>query len=235
MRLWQDFKTEQNGQIHDDFADVASMWVRNQCIKLQSVFSSGSLNEWLFFSCYDSFSVSESSTKVSGLPHVTDPQLHDGRNAILFHLHLHLLVVQVLQVHCNNSVQTLRTGSNSKALVSIDCCRGQAPIRKFRDPRDSETELLHSAIQLSDNGLNLCGASRHASDVGGRLSASFPLLNNYTLIRSVFVISVNGSYILQTNFSTMLSAVSSPQPNLVSSWLVCFNAFHAVTLPCPAN
>ena len=52
---------------------------RNHCIKLQSVFS----------------------------PHVTDPQSHDGMlftylftlHVILFYLHLHLLVVQVLQVH----------------------------------------------------------------------------------------------------------------------------------------
>ena len=44
-------------------------------------------------------------------------------------------------------------------------------------------------------------------------------------------------YILQTNISTLLivSSVSSPQPKLVSSWLYCLNAFHAVTLPCLAN
>ena len=46
------------------------------------------------FSFYDSSSVLESSTKVSGLPHVTDPQPHDGIHVILFYLHLHLLVVR---------------------------------------------------------------------------------------------------------------------------------------------
>ena len=66
----------------------------------------------IFFSCYDSSSVSESSNKVIGLPHVTDPQLHDGIHVILFYLDLHLLVEQVLQVHCHNSVHTLGTGSN---------------------------------------------------------------------------------------------------------------------------
>ena len=122
-------------------------------------------------------------------------QPHNGMHVILFYLHLHLFVVQILRVHCNNSV---------------DSCRGQTPIHKFRDPCIPETELWHSAIHLSDNGLNL------ASDVGGSLSASFPLLNKYTLIWSIFVISVNGSYILQTNFSTLVSvsSVSSPQPKL---------------------
>ena len=67
-----------------------------------------------FFSCYDSSSILESSTKFSGLPHVTDPQSHDGMHIVLFYLHLHLLVVQVLQVHCNNSVHILGRGSNSK-------------------------------------------------------------------------------------------------------------------------
>ena len=66
------------------------------------------------FSCYDSSSISESSTKFSGVLHVTDPQSHDGMHVILFYLHLYLLVVQVLQVHCNNSVHTLGRGSNSK-------------------------------------------------------------------------------------------------------------------------
>ena len=62
-------------------------------------------------SCYDSSSVSESPTKFSGLP-----QPHDGMLIIFFFFfHLHHLVVQVLQVHCNNSVKTLGTGSNSKS------------------------------------------------------------------------------------------------------------------------
>ena len=39
---------------------------------------------------------------------------HDGMHVILFYLHLHLLVVQVLQVYFNNSVETLGTCSNSK-------------------------------------------------------------------------------------------------------------------------
>ena len=70
----------------------------------------------MFFSCYDSSSVSESPTKFTGLPHVTEPKPHDGMQVILFYLHLHLLVVQVLQVHGNTSVQTLGTGSNSKKI-----------------------------------------------------------------------------------------------------------------------
>ena len=69
-----------------------------------------------FFSCYDS-SVSVSSIKVSGLPHVTDPQEHDGMQVLLFYLHLLFLVLQVLQVHCKNSVQTFWTSSNSKSFA----------------------------------------------------------------------------------------------------------------------
>ena len=37
------------------------------------------------------------------------------------------------------------------------------------------------------------------------------------------------------NIAECVSSVSSPQPKLVSSWLFCINALHAVTLPCPAN
>ena len=59
-------------------------------------------------------------------------------------------------MHCNNSVQTLGTGSNSKSFGFNDCCSGQAPIHKFHDPFVPETELWRSAIQLSDDGLDLC-------------------------------------------------------------------------------
>ena len=48
----------------------------------------------------------------------------------------------------------------ANALVSIDFCRGQAPIHKFRNHCVPETELWHLAIPLSDNGLDLCGTSR---------------------------------------------------------------------------
>ena len=47
----------------------------------------------------------------------------------------------------------------AKALVSIDCSRDHAPVHKFRDPCDPEMPLWHLAIQLSDNGLDLYGAS----------------------------------------------------------------------------
>ena len=53
--------------------------------------------------------------KVSGLPHVTDPQSLDGIHLILLYLHLELLVIQVLHVHCNNPLKTLGTGSNTKS------------------------------------------------------------------------------------------------------------------------
>ena len=52
--------------------------------------------------------------KFSGLLHITDPRPHDGMHVLLFYLHLHILVVQILQVHGNNSVQTLENGSNGK-------------------------------------------------------------------------------------------------------------------------
>ena len=73
----------------------------------------------MFFSCYDSSSVSDSqsSTKFNVLPNVTDLQAHDGMHVILLYLHLHLLVEQDSQVHCNNSIQTLGTGSNSKSFI----------------------------------------------------------------------------------------------------------------------
>ena len=59
------------------------------------------------------------------------------------------------------------------------------------------------------------------------MSASFPLLNKYALIWSIFVISVNGSYILQTNSQ-------SPVAQHSLNWSAA-GCFHAVTLPCPAN
>ena len=48
---------------------------------------------------------------------------------------------------------------------------------------------------------------------------------------------VDGSSILQTNFSTLTtdSFVSFPYHKPVSDWLLVSNAFHAATLLCPAN
>ena len=63
----------------------------------------------------------------------------------------------------------------------------------------------------------------------------FALLNKYALIWSIFVISINGSYILQTPNAAECFFCRSSQPKLVSSRLLCLNAFHVVTLPCPAN
>ena len=45
-------------------------------------------------------------------------------------------------------------------LVSFNCSRCQAPIHKFWDRSVLETKIWHLAIQLSDNGLDLHGASR---------------------------------------------------------------------------
>ena len=71
-----------------------------------------------------------------------------------------------------NALQQLRT---LKALVSIDCCHSR-DFHKFRDPCVLETELWYSGIQLSDNGLDLRYEELQASDVGGRLYASFSLI-----------------------------------------------------------
>ena len=105
------------------------------------------------FCCFDSSSVSESSTKVSRLPYVTDPQPQDGVQVILFDRHLHLVVVRA--GFATTSRKLSGQVLTAKALVSIDCCSGQAPTHKFRDPCVPETELWHSSIQLSDNGLDL--------------------------------------------------------------------------------
>ena len=129
---------------------------------------------------YDSSSVSEFSKTFSGLlhVHVTDPQLYDG-------MHVSHDMTQLTKWLCaqrrlrsawasaqsdQSSVSAWRNlgalathwahSEDSYDLVSLDCNRVQAPIHKFRDPCVPETELWHLVIQLPDNGLDLCGASR---------------------------------------------------------------------------
>ena len=149
------------------------------------------------FSCYDSSSVS----KVSGLLHVSDPQTHDGIHVILIYLHLHLLVVRTGFV---STCQQLRSHLGTELHVFW------------------RRKLSHSAIQLSDKGIDLRYEELQASDVAGRLSASFPLLNKYALIWTIFVISVNCSYILKTNFSTLLSVSSVDHHTINWSVADCF-------------
>ena len=61
----------------------------------------------------------------------------------------------------------------------------------------------------------------------------FPLLNKNTLVWSVFVISVNGSCILQTNFSTLLS-VSSLSPDVPCCHLAMLSKLAYLSQPVTA-
>ena len=81
---------------------------------------------------------------------------------------------------------------------------------------------------MSDNVLVLCG--RKPTWVFSLIKQKHSHLVN-------ICDPVDGSSILQTNFSTLTTdlSVSCPCHKPVGDWLLVANAFHAAALPCPAN